>query len=133
MATITISKTGNQYQLAVNGWSKSKGKLNMVVVATDEPLETAADNFAGNEEVVMRDASLHITAVGYLYVQSIERVKDYPVGGMDKYGDDILQDVWKVTLSDTVEEEAEEEPVELPFEAPPLTSVTDTRQGTSTQ
>ena len=117
MATITLSKTGNQYQLAVNGWSKLKGKLNMVVVATDEPLETAADNFAGNEEVVMRDASLHITAVGYLYVQSIERVKDYPVGGMDKYGDDILQDVWKVTLSNTVEEK----PVELPFEAPPLT------------
>lgn len=38
MATIRLSKSGNVYQLAVNGWSK-KDTLNLTVIATDVPYE----------------------------------------------------------------------------------------------
>lgn len=110
MATIKLSKTGNTYLLAVNGWSK-KDTLNLTVLATNEPDETAVEAFTGNEEVEMRDASIHITAQGYVYCRALERVSDYPVGGMDEHGDDILADVWKISLADT--EQTEEE--ELPF------------------
>lgn len=113
MATIKLSKSGNVYQLAVNGWSK-KDTLNLTVIATDEPDETAVEAFTGNEEVEMRDASIHITAQGYVYCRALERVSDYPVGGMDAHGDDILADVWKISLADT-EEEAQTEEEELPF------------------
>lgn len=109
MATIKLSKSGNVYQLAVNGWSK-KDTLNLTVIATNEPDETAVEAFTGNEEVEMRDASIHITAQGYVYCRALERVSDYPVGGMDAHGDDILADVWKISLADT--EQTEEE---LPF------------------
>lgn len=113
MATIRLSKTGNTYLLAVNGWSK-KDTLNLTVLATNEPDEAAVEAFTGNEEIEMRDASIHITAQGYVYCRTLERVSDYPVGGMDVHGDDILADVWKISLADTEEEpKAEEE--ELPF------------------
>lgn len=112
MATIRLSKTGNTYLLAVNGWSK-KDTLNLTVLATNEPDETAVEAFTGNEEVEMRDASIHITAQGYVYCRALERVSDYPIGGMDVHGDDILADVWKISLADTEEEPKAEE--ELPF------------------
>lgn len=107
MATIKLSKSGNVYQLAVNGWSK-KDTLNLTVIATNEPDETAVEAFTGNEEVEMHDATIHIIVNGYVYCRSIERVNDYPIGGMDKHGDDILADVWKIVLSD--KEQTEEEP-----------------------
>lgn len=113
MATIRLSKTGNTYLLAVNGWSK-KDTLNLTVLATNEPDETAVEAFTGNEEVEMRDASIHITAQGYVYCRALERVSDYPIGGMDEHGDDILADVWKISLADT-EEEPKTEEEELPF------------------
>lgn len=113
MATIRLSKSGNVYQLAVNGWSK-KDTLNLTVLATNEPDSAAVEAFTGNEEVEMRDASIHITAQGYVYCRALERVSDYPVGGMDEHGDDILADVWKISLADTEEEPQTEE--ELPFE-----------------
>lgn len=106
MATITLSKTGNQYLLAVNGWSKTKNLINITVLATDQTIEEAQDAFSGNEEIIMRDASIHITAQGYVYCRSIERIADYPVGGMDAHGDDVLMDVWKIVLAD--EEQTEE-------------------------
>ena len=62
----------------------------------------------------MRDASIHIIAQGYVYCRALERVSDYPVGGMDAHGDDILADVWKISLADT-EEEPQTEEEELPF------------------
>lgn len=108
MATIRLSKTGNLYQLAVNGWSKTKDLLSVVVIATYEDLDTAKEAFTGNEQIEMTDASIHITAEGYTVCRSIERIADYPVGGMDIHGDDILADVWKVELADA----------ELPFEEP---------------
>lgn len=111
MATIRLSKSGNVYQLAVNGWSK-KDTLNLTVIATDEPDETAVEAFTGNEEIEMRDASINITAQGYVYCRALERVSDYPVGGMDKHGDDILADVWKISLADTEEEPIAEAPTE---------------------
>lgn len=120
MASIKLSKSGNQYQLAVNGWHKSPHSISLTVIATDEPTEAAREAFSGNEEIELRDASIRITAVGYLYVGSIERVEDYPAGGMDIHGDDILADVWVITLTD--EEAPEESPVEespaeeIPFE-----------------
>ena len=109
MATIKLSKSGNVYQLAVNGWSK-KDTLNLTVIATNEPDSAAVEAFTGNEEVEMRDASIHITAQGYVYCRALERVSDYPVGGMDTHGDDILADVWKISLADT--EQTEEEQTE---------------------
>lgn len=123
MATIRLSKTGNTYLLAVNGWSK-KDTLNLTVLATNEPDSAAVEAFTGNEEVEMRDASIHITAQGYVYCRALERVSDYPVGGMDVHGDDILADVWKISLADTEEEElpftdepyAEEQTEEIPAE-----------------
>lgn len=110
MATVRLSKTGNLYQLAVNGWNKSTDAINLVVIATDEPTEVAAEAFKDNDIVVMHDAAIHITAEGYTHCRSIDRINNYPVGGMDAHGDDILADVWKISLSDT--EQTEEE---LPF------------------
>ena len=107
MATVRLSKTGNLYQLAVNGWNKSTDAINLVVIATDEPTEVAAEAFTGNDEVEMHDAAIHITVDGYVYCRSIERVGDYPIGGMDIHGDDILADVWKVQLADNKEIPAE--------------------------
>lgn len=103
MATIRLSKSGNLYQLAVNGWSKTKDTLNLTVIATNESDKTAKKAFTGNEEIEMNDASIHITAQGYVVCRALERVSDYPVGGMDKYGDDILEDVWQIVLADSEE------------------------------
>ena len=114
MATIKLSKSGNVYQLAVNGWSK-KDTLNLTVIATNEPDSAAVEAFTGNEEVEMRDASIHIIAQGYVYCRALERVSDYPVGGMDTHGDDILADVWKISLADTEQTEEEQTEEELPF------------------
>ena len=116
MATIKLSKTGNQYQLAVNGWAKTKDKISLVVIATDEPTETAQEVFSGNEQIEMRDASIRITAEGYVYCESVERIEDYPAGGMDKHGDDVLADVWKIVVSDV-------EHVEIPFAEEPTEEV----------
>lgn len=138
MATIKLSKTGNTYLLAVNGWSK-KDTLNLTVLATNEPDETAVEAFTGNEEVEMRDASIHITAQGYVYCRALERVSDYPVGGMDEHGDDILADVWKISLADTEQTEEEQtEEEELPFtdevaEAPTEEAVAETDVPIETQ
>lgn len=97
MAKITLSRTGLEFDLAVNGWSKTDESLSLIVITNDASLGAVEEAFTNNETITLTDESITVIAENYTDVSFIGKQKKYPIGGIDETGKDILHDVWLIT------------------------------------
>lgn len=96
MSKIILSKTGNTYDIAVNGFNKSDSALSLTVLATGESIEFVEEVFTGNDNIKLVDQSITMNAYGYTVVDSIGIQHDY-VLSEDEDGP-ITADVWHIVL-----------------------------------